>query len=159
MVLFFIALFIGIPFVWHWFVYDRAEVSARSAFLLGVGCGTFSGLRESWQIGILVFFLAAFFAFAIAYLVGLIYAAFASAARSDYMDRVKADGLSERRSIIGAAGAIAIPMVVFAAWGAHGLQSGVWEQPSTRALLGYGAFLVLGVTAAMRIAINRRRQD
>ena len=85
--------------------------------------------------------------------------AFASAARSDYMDRVKADGLSERRSIIGAAGAIAIPMVVFAAWVAHGLQSGVWEQPSTRALLGYGAFLVLGVTAAMRIAINRRRQD
>ena len=74
MVLFFIALFIGIPFVWHWFVYDRAEVSARSAFLLGVGCGTFSGLRESWQIGILVFFLAAFFAFAIAYLLGLIYA-------------------------------------------------------------------------------------
>lgn len=156
MVLTFLALFVGIPVLWHWFDFDRAEVSARSAFVLGVGCAAFAGMRESWQIGILVFFLATLVEFAIAYTVGLIYGAFASAARSDYMEWLKSAEPSEKRNIIGAVGAIAIPLAILVAWLGHGVQTGVWERPPAKALLGYCAFLVLGVAAAVQIVRSRR---
>lgn len=156
MVFYFLALLVGIPVVWHWFSFDRAEVSARSAFLFGVGCAAFAWVRESWVSGLLVFFLATLFEFAVAYVVGLIYWSFASDARSDYMDRIKVAGPSARRSMFGAVGAIAIPLGIIAAWMTSGLQTGIWDLPPMKALLGYCAFLVLGVAAAIRIIHDRR---
>ena len=158
MVFTFLGLIVAVPAVWHWFCFDRAEVSARSAILLGVGFAAFAWLRESWEIGILVFFLAALCEFAIAYVIGLIYSFFASAERTDYMDSRKAAGPSASRNVIGAVGAIAIPVAIFAAWVAHGLQTGSWQLPPTKALLGYCAFLLLGVVAVPHIVGHRRQK-
>ena len=158
MVLTFFALFIGISLVWHWFSFDRAEVSTRAAILLGIGCAAFAWVQQSWQVGVLVFFLAAFCEFAAAYLIGLSYSSFASGARSDYMDDLKSANPSERRGMIGAIGAIAIPLGAFAAWLAGSLQTGIWELPSAKPLLGFCAFLVLGVAAAVQIFRHRRNR-
>lgn len=89
LVLTFIALFIGVPLVWHWFRYDRADVSARSALLLGVGCGIFAWVQQSWAIGLLVFFLVTLIEFGIAYTIGLFYGAFASAERTDRLEAAR----------------------------------------------------------------------
>jgi hypothetical protein len=155
MALMFIALFIGIPVVWHWFNFNQAEVCAGSAILMGVGSAVFVSLEQSWQVGVLVFFIAAFFEFAVAYVIALIYRAFASAARSEYIDHIKTSAIPERRSAIGAVGALAIPCAVFGAWVVHGLQTELWTLPPTKALLGFSAFLILGVLEARRITRDR----
>lgn len=92
----FIAAFIAVPVMWHWFDFDRPRAAAGSALVLGVGWGVFAWLQQGWAIGILSFFLAAFLEFAIASVVGLVYWSFASAPRSDHANRVKPAPMADR---------------------------------------------------------------
>ncbi len=158
MVVEFIAAFIIVPFVWHWFDFDRPRANAGSALVLGIGCGVFAWLKQGWQIGVIVFFLAAFFEFAIASIVGLVYWSFASAARTDYADQMKLNPLPDRRIAIGGVGAVAISLVVAVIWLAQGIRTGLWPL-TPKLVLGWCAFFLLGVAAISEVVIRRSRRS
>lgn len=153
----FITAFIVVPLVWHWFDFDRLRSTAGSALVLGIGCGVFAWLTQGWQIGILVFFLAALFEFAVASIVGFVYWSFASAARTDYAEQVKSNPLADRRITIGGVGAVAISLVVAVIWLAQGMRTGLWPW-TPRLVLGWCAFFLLGVVAISQVIIRRSRR-
>ncbi|ROZ61449.1 hypothetical protein [Ramlibacter sp. WS9] len=157
MVVAFITACIAVPVVWHWFDFDRARSSAGSALVLGVGCGIFTLAQQGWGIGILFFFLAAFFEFAVAFVVGLVYLSFASAKRSEYADRVNSIPLAGRRIGLGGAGAVAISLVIAFLWVAESARTGVWPW-APKFVLGWCAFFGLGVFGIAR-GFMRRSQE
>jgi hypothetical protein len=158
MVVAFIAAFIVVPVVWHWFDFDRARSAAGSALALGVGCAVHAWRWEGWQIGTLVFFLASFLEFAVASIVGLVYWSFASAARTDYAERAKSTPTPGRRIALGGVGAVAISLTLAFVWLAQGIGTGSWPW-TPRLVFGWCAFFILGVVAIAQVLVRRSRRS
>jgi hypothetical protein len=114
-------------------------------------------IRESWQVALLAFFLAAFAGFAFAYLVGLLYRSLGSQERRDFKAATASDAPASRRVAIGAAGAVLISLTVFAIQAMIWLQSGAGPSMPTKVLLGFLAFFIVGAGCLLSIYIGRHR--
>jgi hypothetical protein len=143
------AIFVVVPVVCQLRARDIATGASGAALLIGMACGLITFWKESWAHGLLVFFLAAFAGFAIAYGVGLVFRLFGITAPSE--SEVQPPEPSERRELIGGLGAIAIPP--------HWWQTGIWESIRRLPLLGFCAFLVLGLATMGTLYIRRRRRS
>lgn len=144
------------PVVWHWFDFDPHRAAAGSALAVGAGCAAFGWLHQGWGIGLLVFFLAACVEYGVAFIVGLVYRAFASAERTDYAERVMAIPVSNRRVGLTGMGALAISLAVASVWIAQGVRTGDWPW-TPQLVLGWCAFFGLGVVHLAQFIANRSR--
>jgi archaellum biogenesis protein FlaJ (TadC family) len=154
-----LGIFLVIPIVVHYRTYDSLNGSAASALLIGISCSLVSFVKQPWQVAPFVFFISSFIGFAISHLIGMVYRAFGSEDRRNYVAKKESTPPSDRRVAIGAIGAIAIPVVFFSVEIASWVQTGVWRTPmDSEAVLGFAAFGLLGVASLLSIFFKRRAE-
>jgi hypothetical protein len=151
-----LAIFIVVPLVLQYRTFDVAKGSAESALLVGLICGLIEFWKESWDKGLAAFFFAAFFEFAIAYVVGLVYRAFGGYDRREFAEIARTAPVSNRRLLIGGLGAVAFPLVVLARELAYWWQIGTWASMPLKPLLGFCAFFVLGLATLIGLYVHKR---
>jgi hypothetical protein len=151
-----LAIFFVTPVVLHYRTLDVAKGSAESALLVGLICGLIEFWKEDWSKGLAAFFFAAFFEFAIAYVVGRLYRAFGSYDRAEFAEIAKTKPVSDQRLLIGGLGAVAIPLAVLARELAYWWEMGTWELMPLKPLLGFCAFLVLGLVTVIGLYLRKR---
>lgn len=151
-----LAIFFVIPIVLHWRTFDIARGSAQSALLVGLICGLIELWEEDWAKGLAAFFFATFFEFGIAYVVGRAYRILGSHERAEFAEIARTSPVSGQRLLIGGLGAVAIPLVVLAREVAYWWQVGTWASMPLKPLLGFCAFLFLGLAALAGFFVRKR---
>jgi hypothetical protein len=151
--------FIVTPIVVHLCTFDLANGSAASALIVGISGAAIALWIHSWEIALLIFFLASFVQFALAYVVGMVIHFFGSAQRSSFSERASASPISHRRLFIGGIGAVAISVAVFVGAAVIRIQTGVWPDMPLRPLLGLVAFFILGAVSLVTIEWRRRKRQ
>jgi FtsH-binding integral membrane protein len=154
-----LAIFIVVPVVLHYRTFDIAKGSAQSALLVGLICGLIGFWKEDWVSGVLSFFFATFFEFAIAYAVGRMYRISGSPERAEFVEIASTTPVSEHRLLVGGLGAVAIPLTILATGIAYWWQVGTWDSIPLSHFLGWCILFVFGLATLIGLYLRKRRKS